>query len=46
VPTKIAEGSRRRRPTDYARFLNIAESSLGEVESLWMLSRDLDFAAE
>ena len=43
VPTNIAEGSRRQHPQDYARFLNFAESSLGEVEYLLMLARDLGY---
>jgi four helix bundle protein len=43
VPTNIAEGSRRQHRPDFARFLNIAEGSLGEVEYLVMLSRDLDY---
>lgn len=43
VPTNIAEGSRRSAPKDYARFLNIAEGSLGETEYLVMLSRDLAY---
>jgi len=43
VPTNIAEGSRKAAPKDYARFLNIAEGSLGETEYLVMLSRDLDY---
>ena len=43
VPTTIAEGSRRRSPKDYAHFLNIAESSLAEVEYLIMLGRDLGY---
>jgi four helix bundle protein len=41
VPCNIAEGSKRRHRPDYARFLNMAEASLAEVESLLMLSRDL-----
>lgn len=32
VPGNIAEGSRRRTAADYARFVNIAEGSLGEAE--------------
>lgn len=43
VPTNIAEGSRKAAPKDYARFLNIAEGSLGETEYLVMLSRDLNY---
>ena len=43
VPTNIAEGSRRSAPKDYARFLNIAEGSLGETEYLVSLSRDLNY---
>ena len=46
VPTNIAEGSRRQRASDYARFLNIAESSLAEVEYLLMLARDLGYVGE
>jgi len=43
VPTNIAEGSKRRRSADYARFLNIAEGSAAEIEYLLMLSRDLGY---
>ena len=43
VPTNIAEGSRKAAPKDYARFLNIAEGSLGETEYLVLLSRDLNY---
>lgn len=43
VPTNIAEGSKRQGRLDYARFLNIAEGSLGETQYLLMLARDLDY---
>lgn len=46
VPTNIAEGSRRQHRQDFARFLNIAEGSLAEVEYLVMLSRDLGYVDE
>ena len=45
VPTNIAEGSKRRTPQDYARFLNLAEASLAETEYLLMLCRDLEYIA-
>ena len=40
VPTNIAEGSKRRTRQEYARFLNIAEGSLAEVEYLTIFSKD------
>ena len=43
VPTNIAEGSKREGNQDFARFLNIAEGSLVEVEYLIMLCRDLEY---
>ena len=45
VPTNSAEGSKRQRSQDYARFLNIAEGSLAEAEYLLLLSRDLGYLA-
>ena len=45
VPCNIAEGSKRKTGADYARFLNMAESSLAEAEYRVMLSRDLGFIA-
>jgi len=45
VPTNIAEGSKRRTRQEYARFLNIAEGSIVEVEYLLMLAKDLGYLA-
>jgi len=44
VPTNIAEGAKRQRKQDYARFLNISESSLAETGYLLFLGRDLGFS--
>jgi four helix bundle protein len=46
VPTNITEGSKRRTRQEFARFLNIAEGSLAEVEYLLILSRDLRFLSQ
>ncbi len=44
IPTNVAEGSKRRWGQEYARFINIAEASLAEVQYLLLLSRDLGYA--
>ena len=44
VPTNIAEGAKRQRKQDYARFLNISEASLAEASYLLLLSRDLGYS--
>jgi four helix bundle protein len=44
VPTNIAEGSKRAKANDYARFLNIAEASLAEAEYQLILATDLGYA--
>jgi four helix bundle protein len=46
VSSNIAEGSKRRSEADYARFLNLAEGSLAESESLLLLARDLGMTPE
>ena len=44
VPTNIAEGAKRQRKQDYARFLNISEASLAETAYLLFLGRDLGYS--
>ena len=46
VPTNIAEGSKRKSRSEYARFLNIAESSLAETQYLLILAADLGYMDE
>ena len=41
--SNVAEGSKRKHPKDYARFLNIAEASLAEAEYLLILAMDLGY---
>ena len=41
IAANIAEGSKRHRPGDYARMLNIAEGSVAEVECLLLLAREV-----
>ena len=43
VPANIAEGFRRSKRPDKARFLNVAQGSLEEVRYYLILSRDLGY---
>ena len=43
VLANIAEGSKRRFPAEYSRFLNVAEGSVAEVECLLLICEDLAF---
>jgi four helix bundle protein len=43
IPSNIAEGYGRRSSKDYVRFLNIAMGSLFELQTLMLLSKNLNF---
>jgi len=45
IAANIAEGSKRQTHRDFAHYLNMAEGSAGETESLLILARDLGFAS-
>ena len=44
IASNIAEGAKRQSRREYVRFMNVAEGSLAETESLLRLSHDLGFA--
>jgi four helix bundle protein len=46
VASNIVEGSARNTDRDYLHFLNIAQSSLRELEYFLMLSRDLGYLSD
>ncbi len=46
VSANIAEGAKRRHPADFARFLNVAEGSIAEVECLTLLAKDLKYLSD
>jgi four helix bundle protein len=46
VSNNVAEGAERGTPTDFARFLDIAKGSAGEVRSMYYLALRLAFIQE
>ena len=46
VPANIAEGYDRNHKKEYLQFLCIARGSLGELETLLMLAKDLTYLSE
>ena len=45
VMNNIAEGFERHSDTEFARFLNIAKGSAGEVRSMYYAAEDLDYTS-
>ena len=43
VPMNLVEGAKRRSQVEYARFINIAQASLAEVQYQLRLAQDLGF---
>lgn len=46
IPTNIVEGFKRKSKTDYAHFINIADTSLEETKYHLILSKDLGYLKE
>lgn len=46
VASNIAEGSQRGTGKDFAHFLSIAKGSLSELETQFLLARDLSFCTQ
>lgn len=46
IPSNIAEGSSRKSPLEFIRFLNIAKGSLAEVETQLEIAKELSFISE
>jgi len=44
IPANIAEGYKKRGPADKARFMNMAQGSLEEVQYYLILANDLSYA--
>ena len=46
VSNNIAEGAERKTQLDFARFLDIAKGSVGEVRSMYLLAKRLEFVSQ
>jgi len=46
IMNNIAEGFERRSDADFARFLDIAKGSSGEVRSMYYTATDLDYVSD
>jgi four helix bundle protein len=46
ISNNIAEGAERSTPADFARFLDIAKGSAGEMRSMYNLAARLDYCSE
>jgi len=46
ISNNIAEGAERSTPKEFARFLDIAKGSVGEVRSMYFLAKSLKFVTE
>lgn len=46
IPSNIAEGAARHHKTEYVQFLYIALGSLSELETQWLISKNLEYLDE
>jgi four helix bundle protein len=46
IPNNLAEGSKRKNPSDFAHFINIAEGSCAEVDYLLLFVKDMEYVSK